>query len=119
MRISDWSSDVCSSDLVKTEREHLRVRGVASQAMEQQAMLQGVTKGVSRVHSSAGLVDAFADAVRTAVTGRAGPAVLEIPEDIFFAPAADETMAADPAARSEERSVGKEGVSTCRSRWSP
>src|SRR3546814_13678452 len=38
---------------VKTEREHLRVRGVASQAMEQQAMLQGVTKGVSRVHSSA------------------------------------------------------------------
>src|SRR3546814_9950692 len=66
--------------------------------MEQQAMLQGVTKGVSRVHSSAGLVDAFADAVRTAVTGRAGPAVLEIPEDIFFAPAADETMAADPDA---------------------
>src|SRR3546814_15940820 len=26
---------------------------------------------------------------------------------------------ADPAARSEERRVGKECVSTCRSRWSP
>src|SRR3546814_6099625 len=36
---------------VKTEREHLRVRGVASQAMEQQALLQGVTKR-SEEHTS-------------------------------------------------------------------
>jgi len=83
---------------VKTEREHLRVRGVASQAMEQQAMLQGVTKRVSRVHAPEGLPDVFAEAVRTAVTGRAGPAVLEIPEDIFFAPAAGAAVAADPEA---------------------
>lgn len=75
---------------VKTEREHLRLRGVASQAMEQRAMLQSVSKGVSRVHAPAGLASAFTDAVRTAVTGRAGPTILEIPEDIFFADAPDE-----------------------------
>src|SRR3546814_11601368 len=28
-------------------------------------------------------------------------------------------MFADPSERTEERRVGKEGVSTCRSRWSP
>ncbi|WP_257543101.1 thiamine pyrophosphate-binding protein [Sphingopyxis sp. DBS4] len=82
---------------VKTEREHLRVRGVASQAMEQQAMLQSVTKRVSRVHTPTGLRAVFSEAVRTAVTGRAGPVALEIPEDIFFAPAAAQPpVAADP-----------------------
>lgn len=81
---------------VKTEREHLRVRGIASQAMEQHAMLHSVSKRVSRVHAPAGLSSAFTDAVRTAVTGRAGPAILEIPEDVFFAPAAGDAPAATP-----------------------
>lgn len=81
---------------VKTQREHLRVRGVASQAMEQQAMLQSVAKRVSRVHAADGLSSAFTDAVRSAVTGRAGPAVLEIPEDIFFSPAAGDAPAPAP-----------------------
>src|SRR3546814_13126147 len=31
----------------------------------------------------------------------------------------DACKALDPSLRSEERRVGKEGVSTCRSRWSP
>src|SRR3546814_15216584 len=31
----------------------------------------------------------------------------------------ERTLEAHPAARSEERRVGKECVSTCRSRWSP
>src|SRR3546814_13267427 len=34
-------------------------------------------------------------------------------------PAEDVAAANDEAERSEERRVGKEGVSTCRSRWSP
>src|SRR3546814_3234648 len=74
MRISDWSSDVCSSDLLRLppavlpqepDRLHLRVR-------------------------------------------RAVPVVAAGGED-----------RGRRRQRSEERRVGKECVSTCRSRWSP
>src|SRR3546814_12039295 len=75
MRISDWSSDVCSSDLVGARRigasDHFAVRFPA-------------------VVDRAGLV-------------RPGPAAAVGRID----------------GRSEERRVGKECVSTCRSRWSP
>src|SRR3546814_5739566 len=65
MRISDWSSDVCSSDLHAfwRDRPHAQYRGAER-------------------------------------TGR-GPDQALLPT------------------RSEERRVGKECVSTCRSRWSP
>src|SRR3546814_2065356 len=65
MRISDWSSDVCSSDLP-------RLRGALS-------ITSFITKKVR-------------------VCRTAGSAI---------------------SLRSEERRVGKECVSTCRSRWSP
>src|SRR3546814_7864621 len=68
MRISDWSSDVCSSDL--TGRARSRIRGLRYQHH------QGI---------------------------------------IFHAI----VIAGKHAFRSEERRVGKECVSTCRSRWSP
>src|SRR3546814_3569119 len=84
-RISDWSSDVCSSDL--------RVPELVSQAFHR------------------------------AMSGRPGPVAVALPEDMLR----DMTEAADaapyqvarPGARSEERRVGKECVSTCRSRRSP
>src|SRR3546814_7109456 len=60
MRISDWSSDVCSSDLIK------------------------VSNGVADLDAGTILNRCYGD-----------------------------------ANRSEERRVGKECVSTCRSRWSP
>src|SRR3546814_1321208 len=74
MRISDWSSDVCSSDLLAT---------------------YWVGQGVglmSRQKSSREVV-------------------LEMAEDYLDA--------VERLTRSEERRVGKEYVSTCRSRWSP
>src|SRR3546814_2893997 len=81
MRISDWSSDVCSSDLT-----------AAGEANNQAALLLNV-----------GLAD-YAD--------------LEVSDVEAPAQTID-----DPARvrveRSEERRVGKECVSTCRSRWSP
>src|SRR3546814_7078032 len=71
MRISDWSSDVCSSDLTRTRRTRWPRR-------------------------SARRRDGGGD--RGGISGqRARGALL----------------------RSEERRVGKECVSTCRSRWSP
>src|SRR3546814_20182108 len=65
MRISDWSSDVCSSDLERQVAE----------------------------------------------------ALMELMTERGFPVAETSALVLDP--RSEERRVGKECVSTCRSRWSP
>src|SRR3546814_1686439 len=75
LRISDWSSDVCSSDLS------------ANLARPRTTSAQGRTVGV-----------AVAKAARATRLAPAAP---------------------DSAPRSEERRVGKECVSPCRSRWSP
>src|SRR3546814_3885308 len=78
MRISDWSSDVCSSDLAFRDRE------------------SGSCDASLRVH-----------AVRK----------MAIPD--WRWPDCSATARASSHRRSEERRVGKECVSTCRSRWSP
>src|SRR3546814_4197552 len=74
MRISDWSSDVCSSDL--------------------QTALKG-----AHFDSPAALQSGIAKAL-----GAEAKSIM-----------ADQLI----SRRSEERRVGKECVSTCRSRWSP
>src|SRR3546814_11087853 len=95
MRISDWSSDVCSSDLWEITRPGhvfpLRYRE------------GGVL--VRRGHTEAAV-----DLAKLAGLTPAG-VLVEVVND-------DGTMKRAPE-RSEERRVGKEGVSTCRSRWSP
>src|SRR3546814_5050574 len=73
LRISDWSSDVCSSDLKRLETRYLDHR--ASSIDEALEIIRTATKPIS-----------------VGILGNA---------------------------RSEERRVGKECVSTCRSRWSP
>src|SRR3546814_7721680 len=88
MRISDWSSDVCSSDL----------RGVAVRLMDQLHFPQHERMAADR---------ALAEDHQVAR------------EDIgTFHGDGDRRRQPHPA-RSEERRVGKECVSTCRSRWSP
>src|SRR3546814_5793462 len=82
MRISDWSSDVCSSDL----------RMMGNHRAEK-----------SRV------ADSQASQFGCRIT-EAGD--FEIDE-------AGHVIAIEQELRSEERRVGKECVSTCRSRWSP
>src|SRR3546814_14242260 len=96
MRISDWSSDVCSSDLIA----------------EKIAVAQDMGK----------LSLALRPLVETAGELEAAIASGEI--DVPAGSAAEKKMLAQAAARptasrSEERRVGKECVSTCRSRWSP
>src|SRR3546814_3867631 len=86
MRISDWSSDVCSSDLAQ------RTGRIAVLGQDRAQHREAVEGGVRRQdEEDAGDRD---DEVEP---GR------EVRED----------------GRSEERRVGKECVSTCRSRWSP
>src|SRR3546814_11904134 len=98
MRISDWSSDVCSSDLV--EGNAILVAGDRA-TFER---LVGVAAG---------------DAERTQVDERE-VGIGAARDDIGAArlqPVRECLRVSDR--RSEERRVGKECVSTCRSRWSP
>src|SRR3546814_5761561 len=95
MRISDWSSDVCSSDLVPQSTVPLPT-------------------------------------LRTVHTGRPSTTVLPTPRAVIVAllvalnrwsPAPSLSLFRSPTAslpaRPEERRVGNECCSTCRSRWCP
>src|SRR3546814_1409743 len=90
MRISDWSSDVCSSDL-DLMGEHMADRIILLIAYD------------AEERPVAGALH-FLGA--DTLYGRYWGCLAEIPYLHF-------------ELRSEERRVGKECVSTCRSRWSP
>src|SRR3546814_20966049 len=99
MRISDWSSDVCSSDLVS---------GTALKA-EVSFNPDPLDFGEVPVGNSAS---------QTVTVSSTGDAPLHIEE--AWVDGNDNVDYAIPAdTRSEARRVGKERVSTCRSRWSP
>src|SRR3546814_15864218 len=95
MRISDWSSDVCSSDL-----DHQNQGGIQ--------VLKPISQPILDVAKNGGKVLIVDDLVDTGSTARV---VREMLPGAHFATVY--------AKRSEERSVGKECVSTCRSRWWP
>src|SRR3546814_12653438 len=102
MRISDWSSDVCSSDLLDGAGRNGRRDG-------------GRPAGAN----GAGGGDPRRDPVPDA---DARPSVGDAQASAALATVRRHAVRADSLrgwARSEERRVGKECVSTCRSRWSP
>ena len=68
---------------VPTEWNHLRRRGVASQALDQAALLAPVSKWIARVERAAAFDEMLDQALRVATSGRPGPVVLEIPDDVF------------------------------------
>src|SRR3546814_2585307 len=88
MRISDWSSDVCSSDL-----------GVLEQTEAIFHLEDRLDRGVDLLDVDLALGDRFGE--------------------IFHIDRALHVHVDPRVDRSEERRVGKECVSTCRSRWSP
>src|SRR3546814_16008620 len=97
MRISDWSSDVCSSDLSALGGE---IR-IAAEKIE---------------HRVAARRCGRENEARKELRIRRLPGLIQGRNLERFAPARFEINA---VRRSEERRVGKECVSTCRSRWSP
>src|SRR3546814_14071227 len=99
MRISDWSSDVCSSDLCRPAAADIVQPAVHAGAVAAHLAIAGRLGGGSEKVFA--VVYGFLD--------RRGHAVRRVEH----APAA-----IGNAARSEERRVGKECVSTCRSRCS-
>src|SRR3546814_16402191 len=117
MRISDWSSDVCSSDLEGVVEHRL----APSLALEQRAHHALEKREIAADPD----MDEFArDRGRS--EGRHLDDVLRLgqADQRAFGHRVDDDdrhtafARLDPV-RSEERRVGKEGVSTCRSRWSP
>src|SRR3546814_2966930 len=106
MRISDWSSDVCFSDLRLLPYGFRSRHGRHSEKVEK-----------ARQPDAKGVLEAEIDQQRRGERGDDGGAVALLQQPGI---AEDEKGAAEHEAdRSEERRVGKECVSTCRSRWSP
>src|SRR3546814_18784026 len=101
MRISDWSSDVCSSDLKSVP---------LAQDIDLGQLAAGL-HGYSAADCAALLREAALAAMRRNID-----AAIVTAEDVGVAQA-KVRPSLDPA-RSEERRVGKECVSTCRSLWS-
>src|SRR3546814_11523100 len=104
MRISDWSSDVCSSDLI-WERLLDAGAAIAAALVEGDQLVADVDDG----HPHRGKSPFFAhDAFGFVDHGLADAAALQV-----------RAYREHAEVRSEERRVGKGCVSTCRSRWSP
>src|SRR3546814_20816519 len=103
MRISDWSSDVCSSDLFDHHGEFFDIIGGISLPKPLQ---EGGPPIMNAGTSERGKRFACEHANVCFIGLRS-----EEPDDIREGIASYK--------RSEERRVGKECVSTCRSRWSP
>src|SRR3546814_13120728 len=102
MRISDWSSDVCSSDLprVGLGRPHAPDRPgqfVRAIAFERGAFAAFVDRQLVQPKRQAGKLGE-----------------MQFVNELIRGADAD-----DIGCRSEERRVGKECVRTCRSGWSP
>src|SRR3546814_15497679 len=144
MRISDWSSDVCSSDLLlafvyaraprESQNAFIHARGFYDAAVGSQIAVKNRQPPVLRIS-----VGPIADAALLAIQVQFG-VIAVLAEGLFCAHASrrrpveildfplgvaaidiprGDGLAQRAAMRSEERRVGKECVSTCRSRWSP
>src|SRR3546814_14489054 len=116
MRISDWSSDVCSSDLTCTpgpwhsERMLLAAEGLPinlafagkGNASQPEALVEQIRAGAAalKLHEDWGTTPAAIDCCLSVADRMAIPVIIHTD-------------------RTEERRVGKACVSTCRSRWSP
>src|SRR3546814_14649398 len=117
MRISDWSSDVCSSDLLG-----LRLKLVEPGHHGGDCLLfTGVARLGFLAPLNAELIRDVAELLLLAVNG--GHAFQKIDlllgDNIGVGPVCGPILTIDdlPAGRSEERRVGNECVSTCRTRW--
>src|SRR3546814_19814399 len=96
MRISDWSSDVCSSDLLAPLEFPGDIDCLSVQIIDEHDLLvfEPIEPATEFIRASGQVVVALA--IHAMSFGL---------QNIFL--------------RSEERRVGKECVSKCRSRWSP
>src|SRR3546814_13160843 len=98
MRISDWSSDVCSSDLLDDVKlvHKLALQKLKAKAKELEANWKWAKPMIEPDYGF------------TAEFARVYPQPVDVPAEVTV----------ELERRSEERRGGKECVSACRSRWS-
>src|SRR3546814_11915721 len=113
MRISDWSSDVCSSDLPLQIEKALGVSKNGVRDLVAALVKAGLAERAAYEHHT--IIRALPRARRATLAAEGESRSVETSSGATFA-AFDAAMA--DVERSEERRVGKEGVSTCRARWS-
>src|SRR3546814_12422097 len=108
MRISDWSSDVCSSDLIDAVdiERHRLVEGEVGRRGAEAADIDDVVARGRLDENVRGVVHHRLDVVRVELRELLAADDLHRDRNIL-------------QARSEARRVGKECVSTCKSQWSP
>src|SRR3546814_11840145 len=106
MRISDWSSDVCSSDLAVPHEIPLDRRDgpLHTRIVGWQEAYQGNAQHAGVEHV---VIKGADEAVLPCIEALCEHLMLHLVCKLPVSP------------RSEERRVGKECVSQCRSRWSP
>src|SRR3546814_12821857 len=119
MRISDWSSDVCSSDL---DRRNLNLRGATVHVLgDLLGSAAAVIGAVVILRTGWMPIDPLLSLLVGLLVLRSAWLVVRESAHILLegTPAQIDPQGLRQALlRSEERRVGKECVSTCRSRWS-
>src|SRR3546814_12093853 len=109
MRISDWSSDVCSSDLAQANEHLARESGNAGRICAK-------SHGRIGARGAASVIVRCVVSVAMLAEGWDANTVTHI---VGLRPFGSQLLCEPVVGRSEERRGGKEGVSTCRSRWAP
>src|SRR3546814_11594781 len=114
MRISDWSSDVCSSDLLRlgSAWANRLPGGAMGRLQDKIAVVTGAGAGIGK----ASAIRFAEEGATVLVTSRSETNAAETAHAIAEAGGRAISLAVD---RSEARRVGKECVSTCRSSGSP
>src|SRR3546814_18601594 len=115
MRISDWSSDVCSSDL--DEIEHRRRQVMADRIAENFDVDHEIV--MNQAEPGFGFDRAICHETHAIILSvcKSGGLAAAMVGIGFLDPDAEGLPHGE--IRSEERRVGQECVSTCRYRWSP
>src|SRR3546814_15465611 len=114
MRISDWSSDVCSSDLADPRDR----QGLDAVARLQRPVAMGFQKVVEQLHIELVVLDDGHCLRHTTSSEHAGRPTRPVRCPLQSRREAARDDRGNDSIRSEARSVGKEWVSTGRSRWS-
>src|SRR3546814_1025188 len=118
MRMSVWSSDVCPSDLLTRNRGGaFGLAGINTMMTDRSAFHWN--RLVDHINPGRWEVQQYIDAIGNKLGDRLPADTTLLAGKMLSRMVQQQSRVMTFADRSEERRVGKEGVSTCRSRWSP
>src|SRR3546814_19185438 len=124
MRISDWSSDVCSSDLLGKHFHRFPVQLILVRLHQLMDLLYSLELLVGKVQATRGILikdeRRWLHVKKRIFAIKSDGAILKTDKNlVVFGYNMSDNAPVTLLIRSEERRVGKECVSTCKYRWSP